>query len=96
MTPIVYDSKKQTYQEISQECGRLLTAAVISAQFRQLLLSNPGKAISSGFGGEAFYLDKENRSRVASIRAANLVDFATQLNSVVSSPRMGYSAVAGD
>jgi hypothetical protein len=96
MTPIVYDSKKQTYQEVSQEYGRLLTAAVISAQFRKLLLTNPGKAISAGFGGEAFYLDTENRNRVASIRASNLVDFATQLTSVVISPVMGYSAVAGD
>ncbi len=96
MTPIVFDSKKQTYHEVSQECGRLLTAAVISSQFRQLLLANPGKAISAGFAGEAFYLDNENRNRVASIRAANLADFATQLNSVVGSAGMGYSAVAGD
>jgi len=39
MTPIVYDSKKQTYQEISQECGRLLTASgdqrSISAAFTE-------------------------------------------------------------
>ena len=63
-----------------QEVSRLLTAAVISTQFRQMLLSNPGKALSSGYGGESFNLPREQQKLVSSIRANNLSDFAAQLN----------------
>jgi hypothetical protein len=63
-----------------QELSRILTAAVINIQFRQLLLSNPGKAIDTGYGGERFFLAREEKKRVASIRASSLADFATQLS----------------
>jgi hypothetical protein len=42
-----------------QELSRLLTAAVISPQFRNMLLTNPDKAISSGYGGESLHLPGE-------------------------------------
>jgi hypothetical protein len=64
---------------MNQEYSRILTAAVISSQFRKLLLSNPGKAIERGFGGEQFRLGREDRTRVAAIRATSLADFASQL-----------------
>lgn len=96
MSPMVFDGKKQGYMDVSQEYGRILTAAVISSQFRQLLLTNPGKAISAGFGGEAFHLDVEDRNRLASIRATSLADFASQLNTTPRSSSMGYSAAIGD
>jgi hypothetical protein len=67
------------------EYSRILTAAVINMQFRQLLLSNPAKAIESGYGGEMFYLPREDKNRVAAIRATTLADFASQLNQVLSS-----------
>lgn len=67
----------------SQEYSRLLTAAVINMQFRQLLLSNPGRAIDIGFGGEMFNLAREEKSKVAAIRASSLADFASQLNQVI-------------
>lgn len=67
-----------------QEYSRILTAAVINMQFRQLLLSNPGKAIESGYGGEMFYLAREEKKRVAAIRATTLADFASQLNQVLA------------
>ena len=63
-----------------QEFSRLLTAAVINGSFRKALLNNPGKAISSGFGGEAFNLGADVVQRVSSIRANNLAEFATQLS----------------
>lgn len=66
-----------------QEYSRILTAAVINMQFRQLLLSNPGKAIESGYGGETFSLAREEKKRVASIRATSLADFASQLSQVL-------------
>jgi hypothetical protein len=68
-----------------QEVSQLLTAAVISNQFRQMLLANPGKAITSGYGGESFSLPREQQKRVSSIRANSLSDFATQLNAIDSS-----------
>jgi hypothetical protein len=66
-----------------QEYSRIITAAVINMQFRQLLLSNPGKAIDSGYGGEIFSLAREEKNRVAAIRATSLADFASQLSQVL-------------
>ncbi len=76
-----------------QEYSRILTAAVINVQFRQLLLSNPAKAIESGYGGEMFDLAREEKKRVASIHATSLADFASQLNQAINH---GAMAVAGD
>ncbi len=66
--------------QVQQEISRLLTAAVINGSFRKTLLNNPGEAISSGFGGEAFNLGADVVQRVSSIRANSLSDFATQLS----------------
>ena len=68
-----------------QEVSRLLTAAVISAQFRHVLLSNPAKALNGGYGGEKFNLPHEQQKQVASIRANSLEDFASQLNALDTS-----------
>ncbi len=65
--------------KLQQECSRILTAAVINRQFRQTLLNNPGKAISSGFGGEAFNISGDVKARLSSIRADSLADFASQM-----------------
>ena len=65
--------------KVQQECSRLLSAAVINGQFRQALLSNPGLAITSGFGGEAFNLSGEVQQRLSSIHATSLADFASQM-----------------
>lgn len=67
---------------IQQEFSRLLTAAVINGSFRQALLSNPGEAISSGFGGEAFNLGADMVKRLSSIRASSLAEFASQLSQI--------------
>ena len=77
-----------------QEVSRLLTAAVISTQFRQMLLANPGKAITSGYGGESFNLPREQQKRVSTIRANSLSDFASQLNAI--DPSWASSSLAGD
>lgn len=68
----------------NQEVSRLLAAAVISAQFRQMLLTNPEKAISNGYAGESFHLAQEDRKRLAAIRANDLVEFALQANALVA------------
>jgi hypothetical protein len=67
---------------IQQEFSRLLTAAVINGSFRQALLNNPGEAITSGFGGEAFNLSADVVKRLSSIRATSLAEFATQLTQI--------------
>ena len=77
-----------------QEVSRLLTAAVISTQFRQMLLANPGKAITSGYGGESFNLPREQQKQVSSIRANSLSDFASQLNAI--DPSWVNTTLAGD
>ncbi len=61
------------------EISRLLTAAVVNAGFRKMLLANPEMALSKGYKGESFHLSKEERSRIASIHATSLTDFAAQI-----------------
>jgi hypothetical protein len=66
------------YHQISPSANisRLLTAAVVNQGFCKLLLSNPEQAISSGYNGEAFRLDRHEKELVLSIRANSLADFA--------------------
>jgi hypothetical protein len=61
------------------EVSRLLTAAVISQSFRNMLLRDPAKAIARGYSGERFQMDGVEKRQVASIHASTLADFATQL-----------------
>jgi hypothetical protein len=96
MNPINHARLSNRPMEVTREYGRILSAAVISAQFRQLLLSNPGMAVSAGFAGEKFQLENEDRNRLTAIRATTLADFASQLNVAMKSPMMGRSAVAAD
>lgn len=65
--------------QIQQEFSRLMTAAAINGSFREALLKNPEKAISSGFCGEAFNLSADVVKRLSSIHASSLADFASQL-----------------
>jgi hypothetical protein len=71
---------KHDIQPPKSEVSRLLTAAVINTQFRSMLLNNPSKAISKGYGGERFQLCKEEQTKLASIKAASLAEFAWQVN----------------
>jgi hypothetical protein len=61
------------------EISRLLTAAVINEGFRKMLLTNPELALTKGYKGESFHLSKEERSRITSIHATSLTDFASQI-----------------
>lgn len=80
-----FDQKEEFASPKEREFSRILSAAVVSAKFRNLLLSNPGLAISSGFGGEAFHLGRDEAERLSSIRAASLAEFAKQMNSITAS-----------
>lgn len=79
-----------------QEISRILTAAVVNAHFRHMLLTNPAGAIASGYGGEAFHLDKEEKSCLASIHANSLADFASQIANVTRGPNKPFMYQAGD
>jgi hypothetical protein len=81
---------------LGQECSRILSAAVINAQFRQMLLANPGKAIEAGYAGESFHLGREEKNRLVSIRATSLADFASQMNRSLEVSRMSVPYASGD
>jgi hypothetical protein len=63
----------------SSNISRLITAAVVNQGFRKLLLSNPEKAISSGYNGESFRLNRHEQELVLSIHATCLADFAVKV-----------------
>jgi len=70
---------QQDLRDPHPEYSRILSAAVINRQFRDLLLSDPDKAISKGFNGESFQLSVEERQEIKSLKGLSLKDFASQL-----------------
>jgi hypothetical protein len=78
-----FPSKTQVQSKTSSsEYSRILSAAVINSSFRELLLSDPVKAISNGYSGEQFELDREDKNRLATIHATSLAEFAAQLSQI--------------
>jgi len=67
------------YRSHEEELNRLLSAAVVSTRFRNLLLANPEIALASGYQGETFHLSNEDRNWLLSLRPASLVDLAANL-----------------
>ena len=59
--------------------SRIISAAVINERFCNLLLNDPEKAINSGYSGETFEMNVEDKLLLSSIRANNLSDFALKL-----------------
>ena len=72
----------QTPMSGNNEYSRILSAAVINNHFRQMLLNDPVKAISNGYSGEQFEINSEEKSRLSTIKASSLADFAAQLSLV--------------
>ncbi len=64
----------------SANISRLITAAVVNQGFCRLLLTNPEKAISSGYNGESFRLDGREKELILSIQASSLADFAVKVS----------------
>jgi hypothetical protein len=92
----IYQASGPSPTRLGQECSRILSAAVINAQFRQMLLANPGKAIEAGYAGESFHLGREEKNRLISIRATSLADFASQMNRTLEVSRTSLPYAAGD
>ena len=63
----------------SEYLNRLVTAALVSEAFRDLLLVNPRAALERGYNGEQFDIPPEIMEKIASIQAENLADFANKL-----------------
>ncbi len=61
------------------ELNRLLSAAIVSTNFRNLLINSPESALARGYQGEKFHLSNEDFHWLVSIQATNLPDFASQL-----------------
>ena len=73
--------KKRTLSG-QKEYSRFISAAVINKRFRNRLLNDPVKAISSGYSGEQFNINTKEQLRLSSIKAKSLADFASQLSQV--------------
>ncbi|MEM7028597.1 MAG: hypothetical protein AAF629_03305 [Chloroflexota bacterium] len=69
------------HQEVlTSPIRRLLSAAVADSRFRDLLLSNPARAIEVGYGGETFTLSDEDKRAILDVhRATSLADFTQQI-----------------
>ncbi len=67
------------------ELSRLLAAAVVNAQFENLLLDNPESALENGYLGETFQLTNVERALLVSIRADTLTELAKQLTGALVS-----------
>ena len=70
--------------DYSKELNRILSAAVVSRRFRNLLLSDAAAALHSGYNGETFELSEDERTAILAIQAGTLRDFAAQLMDQVS------------
>jgi hypothetical protein len=67
------------YSVRNDELNRLLSAAVVSKSFRNMLLSSPEVALASGYQGEKFNLSDADRAWLFSIKPTSLVDLAANM-----------------
>ena len=69
----------QDLRKMHPEFSRILSAAVINQNFRDLLLNDPDRAVSRGFNGESFNLSSKEKKELSSLKGLSLADFASQL-----------------
>ena len=67
------------YSTSTYELNRVLSAAIVSPGFCKMLLKDPQSAISKGYQGETFHLNKDEWNCVLSINAPDLASFANQV-----------------
>ncbi len=60
--------------------SKLFAAAVVSRQFRDVLLREPESALKNGYLGQTFPLTEREKGVIKSIRAESLTDLAQQVN----------------
>jgi hypothetical protein len=76
------------HQAPSANISRLISAAVVNQRFCKLLLTNPEKAIATGYNGETFRLDRNEQELILSIQANSLADFAVKVSK--QNPKQEY------
>lgn len=64
---------------LGPELNRVLSAAVVSAAFRRLLLSDPVAALTGGYNGESFEIQADELAQIVMIQAGSLAEFAGEL-----------------
>lgn len=64
----------------NREVSKLLTAAVVSKAFCQLLLTNPAQALEDGYNGMRFALTNQEKELLLSIQAQSLSELASQID----------------
>lgn len=64
----------------NREVSKLLTAAVVSKAFCQLLLTNPAQALEDGYNGMRFALTSQEKELLLSIQAQSLSELASHIN----------------
>lgn len=64
---------------------RLFAAAIVSDQFRSMLLNEPEAALAGGYLGQTFTLTDQERRIIKTVRAENLTDFAQKVNQALKS-----------
>ncbi len=67
------------YSARNDELNRLLSAAVVSKNFRNMLLTSPEIALANGYQGEAFNLSDADRSWLFSLKPTSLSDLAANM-----------------
>ena len=82
--------------EEHSDINRLLAAAVVSHQFCNLLLSDPARAISTGYAGEHFSLSADEYDLVLSTHASSLPEFAQQLCKHLPGPKPAAKPVLSE
>ena len=78
-SPELQTSGQLDYPARNDELNRLLSAAVVSKSFRNMLLTSPEIALASGYQGEKFDLSDADRSWLFSIKPNSLVDLAADM-----------------
>ena len=79
----VYSASSQGFNKTSvarSALQRLITAAVVSDQFRKTLLRAPEEALANGYLGQTFALSDQEKKIIKDIRAETLTDFAQKVN----------------
>ena len=71
--------------------NQLLCAATVNGRFRETLLSDPARAIASGYFDHSFSLTPEERDLVIGIQAQRLEDFAAQVYHWISGNGHGHN-----
>lgn len=82
LTLDVYSSPYAVKKTVAGRSGlhRLFAAAIVSDQFRSMLLKEPEVALAGGYLGQTFSLTDQEKRIIKNVHAENLTDFAQKVN----------------